>query len=45
MKKFLHALGNLFKAKCPECKSTMEAVDEVYGSQVYECKGCSKKWI
>ena len=45
MKKIFKIIGNLFKQKCPNCKSIMESVDEVYGSQVYECSNCSKKWF
>ena len=45
MKKLFRVIGNLFKQKCPNCKNTMESIDEVHGSQVYECSKCSKKWF
>lgn len=45
MKKLFKIIEDLFKQKCPNCNSTMESVDEVYGSQVYECIKCNKKWF
>lgn len=45
MKKLFKIIGDLFKQKCPNCKSTMESIDEFYGSQVYSCSKCKKEWF
>jgi len=45
MKKLFKIIANLFKQKCPECKSTMESVDKFHGIQVYGCKECKKEWF
>jgi tRNA(Ile2) C34 agmatinyltransferase TiaS len=45
MKQIFKIIGDLFKQKCPNCKGTMESVDEVHGSQVYRCNKCNKEWF